>query len=311
MAAFLKPGWSRPSTMLFAAETPVNEKAFGFALAQCAASHAKLILFHVYDLLVASALETSSVRYCAPDTASRVESQLLRPLARRCREVGVECEIVVRPGLAVDEILRFLGHRSIDRIVMGSHAPGPIGKLLAGSVAEGVLRNSRVPVFIVGPEAVDGAYRNFATRTILCAASLREPSQFVVGFAAALAAEHSARLILQHVIRSQARVEVLASPSVEKIEAELSSLVPEELRNRIGVQPIVVTGDPAEELLYQCRMLQADLIVTGAQGASTLAAAARQGVVYKLLAHAHCPVMTLSPAALRATGASDEKVHVA
>ena len=32
MAAAIKPGWSKPSTILFASEIPANEKAFGFAL---------------------------------------------------------------------------------------------------------------------------------------------------------------------------------------------------------------------------------------------------------------------------------------
>ena len=34
MASALKPGWSKPSTILFATEIPANEKAFAFALAQ-------------------------------------------------------------------------------------------------------------------------------------------------------------------------------------------------------------------------------------------------------------------------------------
>jgi hypothetical protein len=42
------------------------------------------------------------------------------------------------------------------------------------------------------------------------------------------------------------------------------------------------------------------LIVLGAQGASAFAAVARQGVVYKLLAHSRCPVITLSPVVLAA-----------
>jgi nucleotide-binding universal stress UspA family protein len=64
------------------------------------------------------------------------------------------------------------------------------------------------------------------------------------------------------------------------------------------VQTIVVPGDPTEELLYQGRAQLADLIVLGAQGASAFAAITRHGVVYKVLAHAHCPVITLSPAVL-------------
>ena len=96
------------------------------------------------------------------------------------------CEIVVRPGLAADQILAFLHERDVDRIVMGTHCPGPIGKLLVGSVAEAVLRTANVPVCIIGPDVVDGKYRNFATSTILCAVSLLESSYMVAAFAAEL-----------------------------------------------------------------------------------------------------------------------------
>jgi hypothetical protein len=34
MASVMKPGWSKPSTILFASEIPANQKAFAFALAQ-------------------------------------------------------------------------------------------------------------------------------------------------------------------------------------------------------------------------------------------------------------------------------------
>ena len=61
-------------------------------------------------------------------------------------------------------------------------------------------------------------------------------------------------------------------------------------------------GDPTEELLYQSRAQQADLIVLGAHGASAFAAIARQGVVYKVLAHSHCPVITMSPVVLAECG---------
>ena len=112
---------------------------------------------------------------------------------------------------------------------MGTHSPGPIGKLLVGSVAESVLRTANAPVYVVGPAVVDGASRNFATRTILCGVSLHESSSMVAGFAAELAAEHNARLFLQHVIRPQERQEVLAGRSIDQIEAELVSLIPHEL----------------------------------------------------------------------------------
>lgn len=307
MATVLKPGWSKPSTILFASEIPANEKAFAFALAQASEFGADLILLHVYDTLVVAASETSGIRYYDYAAAARSEMQRLLPLAERARAAGLRCEVVVRPGLAADQILAYVREREIDRIVMGTHSPGPIGKLLVGSVAEAVLRTSPVPVCIIGPDVVDGSYRSFSTKTILCAVSLLDTSFVVSNFAAELAAQHNASLILQHVIKPQDSREVLAGRTIHDLETELLAMVPLELQGRISIQPIVVPGDPTEELLYQSRAQQADLIVLGAQGASAFAAVTRHGVVYKVLAHAQCPVLTLSPVVLEHSGATKER----
>jgi len=307
MASVIKPGWSKPSTILFASEVPANQKAFAFALAQASEFGADLVLFHAYDTLVVAASETSGIRYYDYAAAARTEMQALEPLAQQVRATGVRCEVVVRPGLPADQIIAFLREREIDRVVMGTHSPGPIGKLLVGSVAEAVLRTARVPVYIVGPDVVDGDYRKFATRTVLCAVSMQEASHTVAEFAAELALQHNARLILQHVIRPQDRQEELAGRTIDQVESDLLGLVPEEYLGKIAVQTIVVPGDPTEELLYQARAQLADLIVLGAQGASAFAAITRHGVVYKVLAHAHCPVITLSPVVLAEAGLHPEK----
>jgi nucleotide-binding universal stress UspA family protein len=309
MAAAFRPGWSKPSTILFASEIPANENAFAFALAQASEFGADLILFHACDTLGASASETSCIRYYDYAAAARPGTKSLEPLAWQAKRAGIRCEIVVRPGLPADQILAFLRERSIDRVVMGTHSPGPIGKLLVGSVAEAVLRSASAPVYIVGPDAVEGNNRMFPTRTILCAVSLHETSCIVAAFAAGLAHEHKARLILQYVIRPQERAEVLAGRSIDDIEADLFALVPPELNSEISVQAIVVPGDPTEELLYQGRAQLADLIVLGAHGASAFAAITRHGVVYKMLAHAHCPVITLSPIVLSSCGLKAEAHH--
>jgi len=307
MAASLKPGWSKPSTILFASEIPANEKALSFAVAQAKEFGANLILFHAYDTMVVAASETSGIRYYDYAAAARAEIEHLEPLAEQIREQGISCEIIVRPGLAADQILAFVRERMVDRIIMGTHAPGPVGKLLVGSVAEAVLRSSRIPVCIIGPEVVDGKYRNYATNTVLCAVSLNESSEMVARFAAEVAARHHSRLVLQHVIKPQERAEVLAGRTIEDLETDLLSLIPERLQHKLSLQAIVVPGDPTEELLYQARAQQADLIVLGAHGASAFAAIARSGVVYKVLAHAHCPVVTLSPALLADCGVTHVK----
>src|SRR5579863_786193 len=108
MATIMKPGWSKPSTILFATEIPANEKTLGFALAQAREFGASLILFHAYDTMVVAASETSGIRYYDYAAAARTEIQHLEPLAEKVRAAGVKCEVVVRPGLAADQILHFL-----------------------------------------------------------------------------------------------------------------------------------------------------------------------------------------------------------
>lgn len=306
MAATLKTGWIKPATILFASELPANERAFAFAVAQAVEFDAELILFHAYDTLVVAGSDQSGTRYYDYAAAARTEKNQLEPLARRVLESGVRGEVVVRPGSPADQILAFTRERAIDRVVMGTHSPGPIGKLLVGSVAEAVLRSANTPVFIVGPDVVDGSYRDFATHTVLAAISLHKASAMVAAFAAELAVQQNARLILQHVIRPQDRAEVMAGRSIDQIETDMLSMIPVALAEKISAQAIVVPGDPTEELLYQSKAQQADLIVLGAQGASAFAAVTRHGVVYKVLAHSQCPVMTLSPVVLTAWGSKDD-----
>ena len=305
MAFALKPGWSKPSTILFASDFPPDEKAFAFALSEASGFAADLIIFHAYDGSDLAAAEASVIDEFDEATAQK---DRLEPLAERATDISVYCEIVVRPGSACGQILAYLRERKIDRVVMGAHSPGPVGKLLVGSVAEAVLRSSNVPVCIVSPNVIESTYRNSVTRKILCDVSKHEASKVVASFGAELAAEHDASLILQQVIPPQERTAVLADMKIRQIEAELPRLVPAKLQRKVSVQTRVTFGDPTEELLYQGRAQQANLIVLGAHGASHFAAVTRAGIVYKVLAFAHCPVITLSPIILAQCGAQAQKI---
>ena len=68
----------------------------------------------------------------------------------------------------------------------------------------------------------------------------------VANFAAEVACQHNARLILQHVIRPQERAEILAGAGSRRSKSDLLCLVPTEFREQISIQTIVVPGDPTE-----------------------------------------------------------------
>lgn len=302
-----KRGWIHPSVILFATEIPASEKAFELALAEAGEFGASLILFHAYDMLVVGEPGKNGFPYHDYEADLRVCERQLEPLAERARRAGVKCEVVVRAGLPVEQILAFAREREVDRIVIETHSPGPAGKLLVGPVAEAVLRRAEAPVYLLSPEAALSGPRDGSPRTILCAADMRESSGVVTEFAAGLAAEIGARLVLQHVIQPQERAQALAGRTLDDVEAELLELAPAGLREQVEIETIVVSGDPTEELLHQSRVQQACLIVLGAQSASAFAAIARHGVIYKTLAHAHCPVVTLSPVVLAASAGAGKK----
>lgn len=58
-------------------------------------------------------------------------------------------KIVVKAGLEDEEILRFAKKEKIDLITIGTHGRTGIEHALFGSVAEKVIRSSRIPVFII------------------------------------------------------------------------------------------------------------------------------------------------------------------
>lgn len=70
----------------------------------------------------------------------------LRDLAARLEADGVVVSTFVRIGHAVEEILRLTSEHEVDAIVMGTHGRSGLKHLLAGSVAERVVRASPVPV---------------------------------------------------------------------------------------------------------------------------------------------------------------------
>ncbi|AKB18050.1 MULTISPECIES: universal stress protein [unclassified Methanosarcina] len=64
-------------------------------------------------------------------------------------EAGVEVRTVLLDGYPSDEIINFAEYNNVDLIVMGTLGKTGLGKFLLGSVAEKVVRGSKVPVVVV------------------------------------------------------------------------------------------------------------------------------------------------------------------
>ena len=75
--------------------------------------------------------------------------EYLVPFATELRANGVRATTEVRCGEPVAEILGAVQETKADLIIMTTHGRTGFGRLLFGSVAEGVLRRADVPVFLM------------------------------------------------------------------------------------------------------------------------------------------------------------------
>jgi nucleotide-binding universal stress UspA family protein len=132
--------------------SPASERALDHAIRTAREMGAHLILVHALRPLGAPGLD---LQHPAFDPERNESSDALpqgaQPQAwlQRARQAGVGADIVTRAGDPVHVILEEAHRRRAQAIVVGSHGRTGLGKRLLGSVAEGVLRRSDVPVMVV------------------------------------------------------------------------------------------------------------------------------------------------------------------
>jgi nucleotide-binding universal stress UspA family protein len=91
----------------------------------------------------------------APAIDPELEAERWQEIAdearRRLGERGLTAEIVSPVGDAANEIVDVAEERDADLIVVGTHEPGFLDRLLARSVSQGVARRAHCDVLIVHP----------------------------------------------------------------------------------------------------------------------------------------------------------------
>lgn len=288
--------WVRPGVILVATDLTDLDRLMPFALEQAAETGARLILLHVLASGAAMSMDVVGMPYYDPAGALRFASRAMETWCETARRRDIVCDALVREGHPAQQIAASLRQFGADRILLGTRSRSKLGKLLLGSVAEQVLRSVNLPVITVGPEAhlpVEGSDK---APLVLHATTLRETSRPSAVLACRIAASRKAKLVLLHVL-----------PHMDEMERDglptgLDSAAMRELRQlaaqigsgcRCPIEPHVVHGNPSIEILAEASERGAELIVLGATERSALANLTRDRVVYRVLAHARCPVLTL------------------
>lgn len=62
---------------------------------------------------------------------------------------GIFSKITLIDGSPLEELLHYINTEKMDMLVVGSHGHGFLASMLLGSVAEGAIRKSKIPVLVV------------------------------------------------------------------------------------------------------------------------------------------------------------------
>lgn len=288
--------WSQPSVILVATDLSDFDRLMPFAFEEGAATGARLILMHVVSSSEAMTADACGMPYYDPAGALDIAEKVLEPSCEIARKRGIICEQVIREGHPAQQILAAVRQFHVDRILLGTRSRGKVSKLLIGSVAEQVLRSVNIPVITVGPEARLPVAGSQPERVVLHATTLREASRPSAVLAGHIASVLGGRLVLMHVLPPVSDMQGKGLPTGLDSAAmqELRKLAAEITRDiDVRVEPKVAHGNPSIEILAESAEYHACLMVLGATHRSALENLTRDRTIYKVLAHARCPVMTL------------------
>jgi nucleotide-binding universal stress UspA family protein len=286
--------WIRPAAILVATDLSDLERLMPFAFEQATESGARLILLHVLASSAAMSADAAGMPYYDPAGALEHAAKALEPWCALARRQSIPCDALVREGHPARQIEAAIRQFKADRVLLGTRSRSRIGKLLIGSVAEQVLRSVNLPVFTVGPEA--HLMVECGERVVLHATALRETSRPSAALACKIAASQGAKLVLLHVLPPKDEMERMGLPTgLESVAMRELHLLATETGAGLQteVEPLVVHGNPLIEILAAASEQSARLIVLGATQRSTLENLTRDRTIYRVLAHARCPVLTL------------------
>jgi nucleotide-binding universal stress UspA family protein len=304
-------GFTHPAVILVATDLSDLDRLVPHALEQATQTGARLILLHVVATAAAMSMDPVGLPYYDPSAAlESAEKELLR-CSEVARQKKISCDCIVREGDAAEQIEAAVRQFRADRILLGTRSRGRLGRILLGSVAEKVLRTVDLPVITVGPEAHPPVESGCGEPVVLHATTLRESSRSRAVLACQWAASMKAKLVLLNVLPPMdvLRRDGLPTAIDSAAMRELRLLAEESSSGcSLEIEPVVVHGNPAIEILAEASERHADLIVLGATERGSFENLTRDRTVYQVLAHARCPVLTLRELYGQPAGAVSEDV---
>ncbi len=226
-------------------------------------------------------------------------------LAESERKRKLTISSAVRTGKPFHEISTAATELEADMIVMATHGHSGAKRVLMGSTAERVVRHAPCPVFTVPTRNFrrkSGKGDGLNLKKILVPVDFSEISGKALPWAAYLAAQFEAELILLYVIDRSAISYLLGSelmshavmPFIKQAEADLEGMARKlSDSSAVKVSAVVLEGTPYEVICHAAESMSADLIVLTTHGHTGLKHAWLGSTAERVVRQADCAVLTV------------------
>ena len=115
-------------------------------------SGGKVTAIYVADTVKTSHLPDDMLLFSIRELLLKEGKEALKQVEDLAKEMGVSFESVVVEGNPGSEIIRYAETSGMDIIILGAVGRTGLDKFLLGSVAEKVVRNSKIPVLTIPRE---------------------------------------------------------------------------------------------------------------------------------------------------------------
>ncbi len=270
----------------------VSDKATAYAKALALNFRSSVEIAHVFDPSVVTSYVEAIL-----GTPVKERRQLCQDTLQKLQREFVDAGIEVSTNLPEahrpqNVLLKVAEEHETDLIVAGTHSKWGLERLVLGSVAEELIRNSACPVLTVGPHTKLPPDGPLVFRTIVYATDFSGQAAKAAVFALSFAQDSGAHIYLCHISRTDPGMEEKVALDA-RFKTALNRMIPESVFEWCTPETVVRHGDPAKAILELAERVNADLIVLGARNSSFWLTHVEHGLTPDLLAEASCPVMTV------------------
>jgi nucleotide-binding universal stress UspA family protein len=233
----------------------------------------------------------------------RAAAVRIDPLARELAEDGLEVTTHVDAGAPSAVILEVARHVDADLLVVATRGLTGFRRLLMGSTAERVIRESDRPVLAV--HETDGAAARPVRHVLVPTDFSRDARLALEGAVRVCGLGQGSTVHLLHVFDLPPELDLYEIPALSalyqrnrdavraELEREMSSLAGELGDTGIEIVTEVREGRAAEEIVDRAAELGVDLVAMGTHGRSGLGRLVLGSVARRVVQHAPCPVLTV------------------